>query len=42
MLVGPCYNLSNLGPSTGGSVPVTMCQLKCGTNGAAPKSCVHH
>ena len=35
MFIGPVYNISNLGPSTGGSVPVTMAQLKTGTNGAA-------
>ena len=34
MFIGPVYNLSNLGPSTGGSVPATMAQVKSGTNGA--------
>jgi len=35
MFIGPVYNLSNLAPSTGGSVPVTMVQYKSGTNGAS-------
>jgi hypothetical protein len=35
MFIGPVFNISNLAPSTGGSVPVTMCQYKTGTNGAA-------
>ena len=35
MFIGPVFSLSNLGPSTGGTVPVTMAQLKSGTNGAA-------
>jgi hypothetical protein len=35
MFIGPVYNISNLAPSTGGSVPATMVQYKSGTNAAS-------
>jgi hypothetical protein len=35
VFIGPVFNIYNLGPSTGGSVPVPMVQYKTGTNGAA-------
>lgn len=34
MFIGPVYNVSNLAPSTGGSVPIAMVQYKTGTNAA--------
>lgn len=33
MFIGPVYNISNLGVSTGGSVPITLVQYKSGVNG---------